>query len=83
VIERTYTVVGMACGHCGAFVTEELEFALKRLDVPEDGMDLDVVPWPLHSFRSRRAQELAQERLVDWCVRMAVASPAPATTGGQ
>lgn len=24
-IERTYTVVGMACGHCEGFVTEELE----------------------------------------------------------
>ncbi|WP_150252721.1 heavy-metal-associated domain-containing protein [Nocardiopsis deserti] len=22
---RTYTVTGMACGHCGGFVTEELE----------------------------------------------------------
>ncbi|WP_017580004.1 heavy-metal-associated domain-containing protein [Nocardiopsis valliformis] len=24
-IERTYTVVGMDCGHCEGFVTEELE----------------------------------------------------------
>lgn len=39
-IERTYTVLGMACGHCEGFVTEELErvdgVAVVAVDVEGD-----------------------------------------------
>ena len=57
----------------GDFVTEELRFALERLDLPPGRVEVEAVSWPLHSFRSLRAQALAEERLVGWCVRVAAA----------
>lgn len=66
---RVYFLYGQ-----GDFVTEELEFALERLDLPRERMEVDLVPWPLHSFRSLPVQELAEERLVDWCVRAGAVS---------
>jgi len=57
----------------------ELRFALERLKLPAAGYVVDVVPGEMHSFRALTVQQLAVERIVEWCsgfVEEAPESPA-------
>jgi copper chaperone CopZ len=71
VIERTYTVVGMACSHCEGFVTEELERVEGVIAVAVD-VDRDRV-----TVTSEREPEVTEIRAAVEAAGYELATPHP------